>query len=149
MKHFINEYKYTSDIIKEAVSAWWYWKFDKGYKALSIVILILLILSILKKNFFFLLLEILPLATIVMIKLKTHLAIKLEKERVQVLFPNDAPIFHVEIGASILCKTERSNSHVSFSEIEKIIETKNLIVIMMKKGAMSVSLNKNGFIEVR
>lgn len=146
MESFINEYEYTFDVICEGITAYWHKKYNikRGYLLSGILFFLLLLVCLYEKRWIFLALELLPLLLILFFHNKVKIAIKLEQERMNVIFPDSAPIFRVEIGEDICMVTPKAETRVQFSDIEDIIETKNLIILMVK-GTMTVTLDKRGF----
>lgn len=150
MESFINEYEYTNNVISEGISAWWHRKynFKKGYLLCGILFLLILLLSLYKKRWELLMLELLPalilLLMIPFLHKKVRLAVQTEQERMKVIFPDGIPVVQVEIGEDICMITPKAQTHVQLSDVEDIIETKNLIVLMVK-GMMTVTLDKRGF----
>lgn len=146
MKSFINEYEYTFDIISEGITAYWHKKYNikRGYMLSGILFLLLLLVCLYEKRWAFFALELLPMLLILFFHNKVKVAVKLEQERMKVIFLDSAPIFRIEIGEDICMITPTAETHVQFSDIENIIETKNLIILMVK-GNMTVTLDKRGF----
>ena len=150
MESFINEYEYTHDVISEGISAWWHKKynFKKGCLLCSILFLLILLLSLYEKRWELLALELLPsLILMLMIPLlhkKVKLAVQSEQERMRIIFPDGIPVIQVEIGEDICMITPKAETRVRFSDVEDVIETKNLIVLIIK-GMMTVMLDKRGF----
>lgn len=147
MKIFVNEYEYTFDVISESISAWWRRKYNFKMGCISSVLLALLIflISLYKERWMlFAALIPLPFLYIIFILQKMKMAVKLEKEKIKVIFPDSVPILQVEIGEDICMITPKSETRVQFSDIEDIIVTKNLIILMVK-GMMTVTLDKKGF----
>lgn len=147
MKTFVNEYEYTFDVISESISAWWRRKYNFKKGCINSVLLALLILLIslyTEQWMLFVALIPLPLLYIIFIFQKMKIAVKLEQEKIKVIFPDGIPILQVEIDEDICMITPKSETHVQFSDIEDIIETKNLIILMVK-GMMTVTLAKRGF----
>ena len=147
MALFVNEYEYTTDIISESMAAWWGKKFRNGYISMGICILITLGLFLLRKRIIYLLLGLLCVLLIVLFKVKEKRSVKLEQERMAVLYKDTVPTIRVEISEDIYVSSDKRESRVSFSDIENVVETKNLIVLFIK-GSMAVALDKKGFISV-
>lgn len=145
MALFVNEYEYTTDIISESIAAWWGKKFRNGYISMGICILISLGLFLLRKRLIYLLLGLLSILLIVLFKVKEKRSVKLEQERMKVLYKDAVPIIRVEISEDIYTSTNKRESRISFSDVENVVETKNLIVLFIK-GSMTVALDKKGFI---
>lgn len=148
MRHFVNEYELTDEISGEAVKAWWSFKFKFRQLNIWMVILLILvpILAIVTKTSALLFGELAVLILWILIKIKVNQAVKIEKERKRESYPNENPVIYIEIGDDIYLKTANRENHISFADAEKVVETKELIVIMIK-GAMNISLSKEGFTE--
>lgn len=146
MEPFINEYEYTFDVISEGITACWHNKYNlrKGYVLSGILFLLILFVCLYEKKWGFLAIELLPLLLILFFYNKVNVAVNLEQERMKVIFPDSAPVLRVEIGEDICMITPKAETLVQFSDVEDIIETKNLIVLMIK-GMMTVMLDKRGF----
>ena len=145
MALFVNEYEYTTDIISESIAAWWGKKYRNGYISMGICTLLALGLFLLIKDSVYLLLGLLCMLLIVLFKVKEKRAIKLQQERFKVLYKDAIPITRVEISEDIYTSTNERESRISFSDVENVVETKNLIVLFVK-GSMTVTLDKQGFI---
>ncbi|MDE7339332.1 MAG: YcxB family protein [Lachnospiraceae bacterium] len=146
MQHFVNEYEYTSDILEESVGAWWECKFKAGYRSMLVVFILIAVLSIVLKRPVLLLVEFAPFFVIMLLKLKKKKAIQIEQERVDILFHSSALSYCVEIGEDISVTSSKGNNRIQFSDVEKYIETKNLIILFVK-GSMTLALDKKGFRE--
>lgn len=145
MELFVNEYKHTTDIISESMAVWWGRRFRYGYIGMGICILLISGLSLLKMQLAYLLLGLLLILVIVLFKVKEKRAVKLEQERLEVIYKDVVPSIRVEISEDIHVSTDKRESRVSFSDVENVVETKNLIILFIK-GSMTVALNKKGFI---
>lgn len=146
MQHFVNEYEYTPDILKESVGAWWDRRFRGGYRSMLAVFILIAVLSIVMKRPVLLLAELAPLFVIVLFRLKKRKAIQIEQERVDILFPGLPASYRVEVGEDISVTSSKGNNRIQFSDVENYIETKNLIILFLK-GSMTLALDKKGFRE--
>lgn len=146
MQHFVNEYEYTSDVVKESVGAWWDCKLKAGYRAMLAVFILIAALSIAMRQPVVLLAELAPLFITVLFQLKKKKAVQMEQERVNILFRGSSLSYHVEVGEDISVTSSKGNHRISFSDVESYIETKNLIVLFLK-GSMTLALDKKGFRE--
>lgn len=147
MDHFVNEYRYTEDVVEEGVGAWWKWKFKTlSYGILGLMVL-LAVLFLLSRNASFLELELIGIIFLAMFQLKKYLGVNNEKKRLHVLYPEEVPLFHVEIvGEEIKIRSKDTARSVTMDAVEGIAETKSLIVLFIK-GLMTVSMRKDGFLE--
>ena len=145
MKLFVNEYKYTQAVVSEVMAAWWGRRFRSGYIIMSICTLFALIMFLLDTKLSSLALTLMPILVMVLFKVKEKLAVKLELERQEVIYKDTIPTFRIEIGEDIHTITDNSEKCISFSDVKKVVKTKNLIVLFTK-GNMTVALDKNGFI---
>ncbi len=146
MQHFVNEYKYTPDILKESVGTWWNCKFKAGYCSMLVVFLLIAVLSTVMKRPVLLLLELAPLFIITLFWLRKKKAIQIEQERVGTLFRNSDLSYRVEVGEDISVTSSNGNHRIQFSDVENYIETRNLIILFVK-GSMTLALDKKGFRE--
>lgn len=148
MNYFMNEHQYTADVIAESVIAWRRKKFIIGYMCIPVMVIFVLLCSIVSGHFIpkILALEVVPLFLSVQYIRAEKTSVKAERERIEVFFGSTAPVYRVEIGEDVRMISTRNDSHVSFSDVENMVETKNLIVLMIK-GSMTVPLHKNGFLE--
>ena len=144
MNFFVNEFQYTPEFINESVGAWWKRRFKRGYISMIVCILLIISVALLMRQPLYLCLEILPILVMMIMRQKTKLAVKLEKDRLEVVCKDTPMLCHVEIGEDILMSSSQSERHVSFSDVEDLFETNNMIVIMLK-GSMTVPLAKSGF----
>lgn len=142
---FINEFDYSKNIIPEYMKKWWNEKLKVSYILTSGLAVYLLIMLILHKNIIFLVLEILPVLLIVLITVKISKAIRTEKARFEVNYKGSIPLLHIEIGEDIYYRTDGKESHFAFSDMEKVLETKNLIIICFR-GDLTLPLSKKGFL---
>lgn len=145
MKLFVNEYKYTTDIISESMAVFWMRYFRNGYISMGIFILSIFILSLFSMQLTYLLLEPLPILMIVLFKVKEKQSVKLEQERMKVIYKDVVPSIRVEISEDIHLLSDKRESCVSFSDVEDMVETNHLIVLFIR-GSMTVALDKKGFI---
>ena len=147
MDRFVNEYRYTEDVIEEGVGSWWKWKFKKlTYGVLALMVL-LAVLFLLSRNVSYLEFEIVGIIFLVMFQIKKYAGVKNEKKRMHVLHPEEPPLFHVEIvGEEIMIRSKDACRSVSIDTVEGIAETKSLIVLFIQ-GLMTVTMRKDGFLE--
>ena len=145
MKLFVNEYKYTTDIISESMAVFWMRYFRNGYISMGIFILLILSLALFRMQLIYLLLEPLPILMIVLFKVKEKRSVKLEQERMKVIYKDVVPSIRVEISEDIHLLSDERESCVSFSDVKDMVETNHLIVLFIR-GSMTVALDKKGFI---
>ena len=145
-KRFINEYEYIPQIIKEATGAWWDYKFKKGYRDMTILLIMIIIISMITQNIKWLFLCIVPIIPITLIFAKKKIAIKTELERAQVIYKAKPPVVKLVLDEEITMTTSANERTLELKNIEAFVETKNLIVLMLK-GCMTVAFDKNGFKE--
>lgn len=78
---------------------------------------------------------------------KLEKVIRLNRQRMQVMYGKSDCECMVELKDLILMTTENKNQReISYQHILKHIETKNLIILILE-GRMFIPLDKNGFIE--
>lgn len=103
MKHFINEYEYTTDIISESMAVWWMRYFRNGYITMGIFIFLILSLALFRMQLIYLLLEPLPILIIVLFKVKEKRAVKLEQERMsERTYINFCQCFRGQVSVQVL-----------------------------------------------
>ena len=146
MQHFVNEYEYTPDILKESTGAWWDCKYKDGYRSMLMVSIVIAVLSIIMKRPVVLLMEFAPLFVVALFLYKKKKAAQIEQERVDILFHGSSLTYRVEVGEDISVTSSKGKSRIQFSDVENYIETRNLIVLLVK-GSMTVALDKRGFKE--
>jgi len=78
--------------------------------------------------------------------LMTYIKIKLERKRLQIIYHGKDPVFIYEIDNNIVEHnvTTGGNTIYEYSHIYKIVESKNLLILMIK-GSIVLSIKKNGF----
>lgn len=146
MEHFVNEYRYTPELIEESVGAWWKWKSKKALDSMLVCIVMIPLLAMFTKNIYCLMILILPIAVLLLLKAKAKTGIQTEKDRLKVMYPNEAPLFHIEIGEEISVKNGENSRTISFSDVVDVLETPSLIVLCIE-GMMTIALDKEGFVE--
>lgn len=155
MNYFVNEYQYTDEIISECITAQVRRRSIVLYIATAFFILYAFLLILLPciyvGAFIFnglsseeLMVILLPMMLIWLCVRRKNRAIKLSQERIRVLFKNTVPIYRIEIGEDIHMSSSRSESNISFSDVVKMIETENLIILMIR-GNLTTILDKRGF----
>lgn len=146
MQHFVNEYEYTPDILQESIGAWWDYKYKDGYRSMLAVFILIAVLSVVMKRPVFLVAELAPLFVVVLFRFKKKKSIQIEQERIDILFRGTDLFCRVEVGEDISFTSLNGNRRIQFSDVENYIETRNLIVLLVK-GSMTISLDKKGFRE--
>lgn len=73
-------------------------------------------------------------------------AVRMQQERIRVFFKDTIPVYRIEIGEDIHITTLGSERNISFSDVMKLIETKNLMILLVR-GNMAVTLDKRGFVQ--
>lgn len=150
MNHFVNEYEFTEDISEEAIGSFMRDKAGMDYKICLVFMLFSLVFAVVARDIIFLFLALalvlVSLLIIGLIKLTTYRTVKVEKDRKKVLYPDGNPTFRIEIDKGIHIKNGIKENNVAFSNIEKILDTRNLIVIILK-GSLNIALSKTGFLE--
>ena len=130
---FVSEFQYTEECIPEYLKRWWRENLIVSY-------------MIIRRNLVYLFLELLPILLLLLIRVKVSRAIKIEKERYQVNYRNTVPLMHIEIGQDILYRIEDKEKHLSLSDIKKVLETPDMIVICLR-GNLILPVKKTGFIQ--
>lgn len=146
MEHFVNEYRYTPELIEESMGEWWKWKLKKLAIALLVLLALALVLCISSLSARNLLQIVLIVGVFVLMKFKTNAGIKTEKERLKVMYPNEPPMLRLEIDEKITMKSPQNERAVQFADVEAILETPNLFVLCVK-GSLTLAISKTGFTE--
>lgn len=141
-----NTYQHTPENGKEIVNAWFNYKLGK----MQILLVVLLIIDILNLVFtpstldFILLVVIIGL--MILYAIKRGQTIKMENDRLNVLYKEDYPTIITELTDEIHSVSPNADRMIAYSDIKKVAQSKNFIVLMMK-GEMTVALHKDGFEE--
>lgn len=145
-KRFVNRYEYNLEFVKESVGVWWNSKFKKIIIVMSFLIVACVVLFLITLRIKWLAMSGLCLLPIVLFKLKKHIAIKTELERMKVIYKDKPLNIEITLDDNICMLANGNKRSVEFSSIETFVETKNLIVLFIK-GSMTVAFSKEGFIE--
>ena len=143
---FVSEFQYTEECIPEYLKRWWRENLIVSYILTALVFLYFFLMLIIRRNLVYLFLELLPVLLLLLIRVKVSRAIKIEKERYQVNYRNTVPLMHIEIGQDILYRIEDKEKHLSLSDIKKVLETPDMIVICLR-GNLILPVKKTGFIQ--
>ena len=130
----------------EYLKRWWRENLIVSYILTALVFLYFFLMLIIRRNLVYLFLELLPILLLLLIRVKVSRAIKIEKERYQVNYRNTVPLMHIEIGQDILYRIEDKEKHLSLSDIKKVLETPDMIVICLR-GNLILPVKKTGFIQ--
>lgn len=143
---FVSEFQYTEECIPEYLKRWWRENLIVSHILTALVFLYFSLMLIIRRNLVYLFLELLPVLLLLLIRFKVSRAIKVEKERYQVNYRNTVPLMHIEIGQDILYRIEDKEKHLSLSDIKKVLETPDMIVICLR-GNLILPVKKTGFIQ--
>lgn len=156
MNSFVNEYRNTDEIIAECVTAQVRRRSVILYIGIGYFIVCALFLLSMRINFgvsiFYgwspqeLVTIIMPPLLIWLCIRRKNRAIRMQQERIKVLFKDAAPVYRIEIGEDIHAASPESERNISFSDVMKLIETENLIILMIR-GNLTITLDKRGFIQ--
>lgn len=157
MDYFVNEYRNTDEIIAECVTAQVRRRSVVLYIAIGCYILWTLYMIAMDIYFgafsIYTVLSYYKLMTIILTVLliwlcirRKNRAVRMQQERIRVFYKDTIPVYRIEIGEDIHMTTLGSEKNISFSDVMKLIETKNLMILMVR-GNLSVTLVKNGFIQ--
>lgn len=154
MNYFVNEYRNTDEIIAECITAQVRRRSVILYIGIGYFILWALFLLSMRINFgvsiFYgwssqeLVAVIMPPLLIWLCMRRKNRAIRMQQERVRVVYKDAIPVYRIEIGEDIHATSPESERNISFSDVRKLIETENLM-IMMIRGNLTVTLDKRGF----
>ena len=156
MNYFVNEYRNTDEVIAECITA----QIRKRSVVLYIAIgyFILCALYFLSMHIYFvgsilygwsyqeLVTIILPPLLIWVCIRRKNRAIRTHQERIKVVYQDEAPVYRIEISEDIHATGPKNERTISFSDVMKLIETKNLMILMIR-GNLTITLDKRGFIQ--
>lgn len=148
----VNKYNYTEDIIKEYQNAWWRNEFKIGNVSMVATFIIAITMLVLKFNngsisILSSLLIALPILYFISYPIKKNKAIKMETEKYQKSYNRKNNKIEIKLeNNNIIINSNGNKTEVEYVKVKKIIETKNLIVILLK-GDMTISLKKDSFID--
>ena len=125
---FVSEFQYTEECIPEYLKRWWRENLIVSYILTALVFLYFFLMLIIRRNLVYLFLELLPILLLLLIRVKVSRAIKIEK------------------GQDILYRIEDKEKHLSLSDIKKVLETPDMIVICLR-GNLILPVKKTGFIQ--
>ena len=147
----INRYKYTKDIIEEYQNAWWSNEFRIGNISMIITtfIAIGLLLQAIQRNtinFYTIFLLIMPLLYFIMFPIRKKKSIKIEMDKYSKTYENTDNTIEIKVlNEKIEINTAGGKTELTYDKIKKYIETKNLIILLLK-GDMTVALKKDSFV---
>lgn len=152
---FYNEINLTRDIIREYQIA--FWNKRKGAGIIRILIILIFILAsgiVIEEvldndaNYLTYLLLILPFLVVLVLALRVHNEIKTEYIRMCELNHGKNQVLIHKLSDQITCynPTTEGTHTIEYSQIIKVIDTKNLIILLVK-GNLIIPLKKNGFRE--
>lgn len=148
----VNKYTNTKEIVKEYQKAWWDYRYKKEIIIMFIVLIIGIIMLVaqLLENRFKLMsvlsFIILPIMYFGMYLYKKKRAFKMEKERFNEIY-KDVKNKEVTIRFDNVIKvtTNKNTTEVSYDKIKKYVDTKNLIVLLLKEDT-TIALKKDSFV---
>lgn len=142
---FINEYTYSEEMIRESLLAKWYDKNKKVYIAIALFIVVMLVMAVVKRNWIFLIFVALFIALGAFYELIKKRTVNEDVEKAQGLYEDGATSIRVEISDVIRAKSASNEKEIQYSDVTKLINSKNLILIVLK-GGTTFTLSKDGFI---
>lgn len=156
MNYFVNEYRNTNEIISECVTAQVHRRSIVLYVAIGCYALWALYMIAMDIYFgafsIYTLLSSYELMVIILTALliwlcirRKNRAVRTQQERIRVFFKDEIPVYRIEIGEDIHMTTLGSERSISFSDVRKMIETKNLMILLVR-GNLAVTLDKRGFV---
>lgn len=141
-----NEYEYTSEACVEIISTWYNKKFGMSKKLVWVLSLISITVYIMTNSFAYLFLFATTVVFILLIRMKSNKAIKLELSRLDVLYQKERPTIRVELEEKIHVITPGSDRSIEYSDVGKVMLSKHFIILSVK-GYMTIGLKKDGFIQ--
>ena len=157
MNYFVNEYRNSDEIIAECVTAQVHRRSIVLYIAIGCYALWTLYMIAMDIYFgafsIYNVLSSYEFMTIILTALliwlcirRKNRAIRMQQERIKVFFKDEIPFYHIEIGEDIHITTLGSERNISFSDVMKLIETKNLMILLVR-GNLEATLDKRGFVQ--
>ena len=146
MDKFVNEYEYNEAVIKESMQAWWGNQFKRCWIEMPIILIGMIVCFLLTRNALFLLLGFMAALVLLFSVTNQKKAVKIEKERMEVTHKGVVPTLQITVAEDIHMVSPQMERHLDFTSVEKILETKNLVVLLLK-GNMTITLCKTGFTE--
>lgn len=157
MNYFVNEYQNTDEIIAEGITAQVRRRSVVLYIAIGCYTLWTLYMIAMDIYFgafsIYTVLSSYELMTIILTALliwicirREKRAVRIQQERIRVFFKDAIPVYRIEIGEDIHMTTSGSERNLSFSDVMKLIETKNLMILLVR-GNLAVTLDKRGFVQ--
>lgn len=141
-----NTYQHTPENGKEMVNAWFNYKLGKIQIILVLALIIDMINLVFTPSILDLILLVVLIALIIIYAIKRRQIIKIERERLKVLYKDDYPIIRIELTDEIHMASPTSERMIAYSDIKKVVQSKHFIVLVIK-GEMTVGLSKDGFEE--
>ena len=139
---FQNEYKYDDQIIKESQRAWWMHRMTGEYVRIVVLFILSVAFFVYEPRWTVAGIAIISLMLFLLCEWKRTQLLKEEKKRAKEQLKDDNTI-SVIIDKNVTIKSKVREFSVNFSEIDKILETKNTIVLVV--GYRTITLSKNGF----
>ncbi|MBQ6888947.1 MAG: hypothetical protein IJN54_15715 [Lachnospiraceae bacterium] len=146
MDKFVNEYEYNEAVIKESMQAWCRNKFKRYWIEMPILFVITIVLYLLTGEVLCLIASFISALAFLLTFVNQKKAVKVEQERTEVTYKGIVPTLQITIAEDIYTVSPQVERHLDFTSVEKILETKNLIVLLLK-GNMTITLCKTGFTE--
>lgn len=141
-KYFKNEYKYDDQLIKESQRAWWMHRMTGDYIRCSLLFVISIAFFIYEPRWTVASIAIVALALLGACEWKRMQLLNRERKQVQEQLKDDNTI-SVIVDKNVIIQSKVREFSVNFSEIDKFLETKNTIVLVV--GYRTITLSKNGF----
>ena len=113
---------------------------------MCILIVALIVVFFITAKIKWLLISLICLLPIILLSVKKRIAIKTELERMDVVYKRTPLFIKVIFDNNIRLSTSQGERSIELNAIESYVETKNLIVLMVK-GSMTIAFSKKGFTE--
>lgn len=146
MENFICDFEYSPEIAEEAITLWLRRKQRVLIPLTVSLATFLFVMGYLVKDNKIFALGFLAIAIFLFIKIQNKRQIAAEKKRQESTFKSDKLYFHIEIGDDIAFRQGGQFRHIEFSNLNYILESKNLYLIVLK-GDILIPLLKTGFIQ--
>lgn len=141
-KYFKNEYRYDDTMIKETQRAWWMHRMTGEYVRIVVLFVLSVAFFTYEPRWTVAGITIISLMLFLLCEWKRTQLLKEEKKRAKEQLKNDNTI-SVIIDKDVTIQSKAREFSVNFDGIDKILETKNTIVLVV--GYRTISLSKSGF----
>ena len=141
-KYFKNEYRYDDTMIKETQRAWWMHRMTGEYVRIVVLFVLSVAFFIYEPRWTVAGIAIISLMLFLLCEWKRNQLLNREIKQVKEQL-GDNNIISVVVDKNVTIQSKIREFSVNFDNIDKILQTKNTIVLVV--GYRTISLLKNGF----